>query len=64
VVLLTESKKLFLNVESSSCWYIKKNVDNIDKEFVQYIIPKDIKDFGLIPNYWSFAGIDTYGSFR
>jgi ATP-dependent Clp protease ATP-binding subunit ClpX len=27
----------------------QKNVDNIDKEFLQYIIPKDIKDFGLIP---------------
>lgn len=27
-----------------------KNVDNIDKEnLLQYIIPKDIKDFGLIP---------------
>jgi ATP-dependent Clp protease ATP-binding subunit ClpX len=27
-----------------------KNVDNIDKDnLLQYIIPKDIKDFGLIP---------------
>jgi ATP-dependent Clp protease ATP-binding subunit ClpX len=27
-----------------------KNVDNIDKEnLLQYIIPKDVKDFGLIP---------------
>ncbi len=27
-----------------------KNVDNVDKEnLLQYIIPKDIKDFGLIP---------------
>jgi ATP-dependent Clp protease ATP-binding subunit ClpX len=36
-----------------------KNTDNIDKDnLLQYIIPKDIKDFGLIPEllvvyqYW------------
>ena len=29
---------------------VSKNADNIDKEnLLQYIIPKDIKDFGLIP---------------
>jgi ATP-dependent Clp protease ATP-binding subunit ClpX len=44
---------------------LQKNVDNIDKDnLLQYIIPKDIKDFGLIPNHWSFAGIDSYGSIR
>jgi ATP-dependent Clp protease ATP-binding subunit ClpX len=37
-------------------------VDNID-EFVQYIIPKDIKDFGLIPEIGRLPVL-THGSFR
>jgi ATP-dependent protease Clp ATPase subunit len=49
VVLLTESK--FETTEPSGCRLFNfKKVDNIDKDnLLQYIIPKDIKDFGLIP---------------
>jgi hypothetical protein len=35
-------------------------MDNIDKENLLQYIPKDIKDFGLMRDYWSFAGIDTW----
>jgi ATP-dependent protease Clp ATPase subunit len=46
-----ESKNYFETIESSSCRLFDfKKCDNIDKEnLLQYIIPKDIKDFGLIP---------------
>ena len=38
-----------------------KNVDNIDKEnLLQYIIPKDIKDFGLIPEIIGRLPVLTY----
>lgn len=38
-----------------------KNVDNIDKDnLLQYIIPKDIKDFGLIPEIIGRLPVLTY----
>jgi ATP-dependent Clp protease ATP-binding subunit ClpX len=37
---------------------------NIDKENLQYIIPKDIKDFGLIPEIIGRLPVLTHGSFR
>jgi hypothetical protein len=46
VVLLTESKNYFETTEPSGVIQLQKNVDNIDKDnLLQYIIPKDIKDF-------------------
>jgi ATP-dependent Clp protease ATP-binding subunit ClpX len=40
-----------------------KNVDNIDKDnLLQYIIPKDIKDFGLIPEIIGRLPVLTHGS--
>jgi ATP-dependent protease Clp ATPase subunit len=51
VALLMESKESFQKIEPSGSRYsTSKNTDNIDKDnLLQYIIPKDIKDFGLIP---------------
>lgn len=38
-----------------------KNVDNIDKDnLLQYVIPKDIKDFGLIPEIIGRLPVLTY----
>jgi ATP-dependent Clp protease ATP-binding subunit ClpX len=44
-------KESFQKIEpSGSGVFYSKNTDNIDKDnLLQYIIPKDIKDFGLIP---------------
>jgi ATP-dependent Clp protease ATP-binding subunit ClpX len=52
VVLLMVLKELSQNdLNRQAVGYsTSKNVDNIDKDnLLQYIIPKDIKDFGLIP---------------
>jgi ATP-dependent Clp protease ATP-binding subunit ClpX len=48
---LMVSKESFQKIEpSGSGVFYSKNTDNIDKDnLLQYIIPKDIKDFGLIP---------------
>jgi ATP-dependent Clp protease ATP-binding subunit ClpX len=43
---------------STSKWIIFK--DNL----LQYIIPKDIKDFGLIPEIIGRLPVLTHGSFR
>jgi ATP-dependent Clp protease ATP-binding subunit ClpX len=55
----------------SKDWTVKvgystsKNTDNIDKDnLLQYIIPKDIKDFGLIPRIIGRLPVLTHGSFR
>jgi ATP-dependent Clp protease ATP-binding subunit ClpX len=49
VALLMVSKESFQKIEPSGSRYsTSKNTDNIDKDLLQYIIPKDIKDFGLI----------------
>jgi ATP-dependent Clp protease ATP-binding subunit ClpX len=49
VVLLMESKESFQRLNRQAVGY-SLNTDNIDKDnLLQYIIPKDIKDFGLIP---------------
>jgi ATP-dependent Clp protease ATP-binding subunit ClpX len=47
VVLLTESI-ISKRLNRQAVGYSTKNVDNKDN-LLQYIIPKDIKDFGLIP---------------
>jgi ATP-dependent Clp protease ATP-binding subunit ClpX len=49
VVLLTESEN-FKRLNRQAVGYsTSKTADNIDKDnLLQYIIPKDIKDFGLI----------------
>jgi ATP-dependent Clp protease ATP-binding subunit ClpX len=45
--------------------YSTSKKDNIDKEnLLQYIIPKDIKDFGLIPEIIGRLPVLTHGSFR
>jgi ATP-dependent Clp protease ATP-binding subunit ClpX len=45
VVLLTESKIISKRLNRQARLF-DQNVDNIDKEnLLQYIIPKDIKDF-------------------
>jgi ATP-dependent Clp protease ATP-binding subunit ClpX len=59
---LMESKNYFKRLNRQAVGYsTSKNVDNIDKEnLLQYIIPKDIKDFGLIPEIIGRLPVLTY----
>jgi ATP-dependent Clp protease ATP-binding subunit ClpX len=65
VALLMNRKNHFKRLNRQAVGYsTSKNTDNIDKDnLLQYIIPKDIKDFGLIPEIIGRLPVLTHGSF-
>jgi ATP-dependent protease Clp ATPase subunit len=64
VVLLTESKELFLKIESSSRrLQLQKMWIILIKKFIAIYHSKDIKDFGLIPEIGRLPVL-THMSFR